>query len=42
MKNLIKDLRAARKDLKAMSKKVDKIIVEVGTLEKQKAKAVAV
>ncbi len=42
MKNLIKDLRAASKDLKALSKKVDKIIVEVGKLEKPKAKAVKV
>jgi hypothetical protein len=40
MKNLIKNLRAASKDLKALSKKVDKIIVEVGKLEKPKAKAV--
>ncbi len=38
MKNLIKDLRAANKDLKALSKKVDKMIVEVGKLEKPKAK----
>ena len=28
MKNLIKDLRAANKDLKALSKKVDKMIKE--------------
>ena len=42
MKNLIKDLRAASKDLKALSKKVDKIIVEVEKLEKPKAKAVKV
>ena len=40
MKNLTKNLRAASKDLKALSKKVDKIIVEVGKLEKPKAKAV--
>ena len=40
MKNLIKNLQAASKDLKALSKKVDKIIVEVGKLEKPKAKAV--
>ena len=40
MKNLIKDLRAANKDLKALSKKVDKMIVEVGKLEKPKAKPV--
>ena len=37
MKNLIKNLRAASKDLKALSKKVDKMIVEVGKLEKPKA-----
>lgn len=36
MKNLIKNLQAANRDLKALSKKVDKIIVEVGKLEKSK------
>jgi len=40
MKNLMKNLRAASKDLKALSKKVDQIIAEVGKLEKLKAKAV--
>jgi len=40
MKNLVKNLRAASKDLKALSKKVDKIITEVGKFEKPKAKAV--
>ena len=39
MKNLIKDLRAVNKDLKSLSKKVDKMIVAVGKLEKPKAKA---
>jgi hypothetical protein len=37
MKNLIKNLRATSKDLKALLKKVDKIVVEVGKLEKSKA-----
>ena len=37
MKNLIKNLQAANKDLKALSKKVDKLIVEVGKLEKPKS-----
>ena len=37
MKNLIKDLKAANKDLKALSKKVDKMIVEVGKLDKPKS-----
>ena len=40
MKNLMKNLRAASKDLKALSKKVDQIIAEVGKLEKLKAKTV--
>ena len=40
MKNLIKNLRSASKDLKTLSKKVDKIITEVVKLEKPKAKAV--
>jgi putative endonuclease len=38
-KNLFKDLRAVNKDLKSLSKKVDKMIVAVGKLEKPKAKA---
>jgi putative endonuclease len=38
-KNLLKDLRAVNKDLKTLSKKVDKIIVAVGKVEKPKAKA---
>ena len=37
MKNLVKDLKAANKDLKALSKKVDKMIVEVGKLDKPKS-----
>ena len=37
MKNLVKDLKAANKELKALSKKVDKMIVEVGILEKPKS-----
>jgi len=36
MKNLIKNLQAANKDLQALSKKVDKIIVQIGKLEKSK------
>jgi hypothetical protein len=36
MKNLIKNLQAANRDLKALSNKVDKIIVDVGKLEKLK------
>ena len=40
MKNLIKNLRSASKDLKTLSKKVDKIITEVVKFEKPKAKAV--
>ena len=36
MKNLIKDLRAVNKDLNSISKKVDKMIVAVGTLAKPK------
>jgi len=39
MKNLKKNLQIVNKDLKAMSKKVDKMIVAVGKLEKPKAKA---
>jgi putative endonuclease len=43
-KNLLKELQAVNKDLKALSKKVDKMIVAVGKLEKpkvvKKAKAV--
>jgi hypothetical protein len=38
-KNLLKDLRAVNKDLKTLSKRVDKIIVAVGKVEKPKAKA---
>ncbi len=38
MKNLIKDLRAVNKDLNSLSKKVDKMIVAVGKLEKPKIK----
>ena len=34
MKNLIKSLQAANRDLKALSKKVDNIIAQVGKLEK--------
>jgi hypothetical protein len=37
MKNLIKNLQAANRDLKTLSKKVDKMIVEVGKLEKPKS-----
>jgi hypothetical protein len=37
MKNLVRDLQAVNKDLKALSKKIDKMIVEVGTLEKPKS-----
>ncbi len=46
MKNLKKNLQAVNKDLKALAKKVDKIVVALGKLEKpkvakkQKAKAV--
>jgi hypothetical protein len=36
MKNLIKNLQAANRDLTALSKKVDKIIVQIGKLEKPK------
>lgn len=36
MKNLINNLQAANRDLKALSKKVDNIIVQVGKLEKSK------
>ena len=39
-KNLLKDLRAVNKDLKALAKKVDKMIVAAGKLEKLKVKAV--
>ena len=37
MKNLIKNLQATNRDLKALSKKVDKIIVQVDKLEKPKS-----
>ena len=37
MKNLIKNLQAANKDLKALSKKVDKLVVAVGKLKKPKS-----
>jgi hypothetical protein len=37
MKNLIKNLQAANRDLTALSKKVDKIIVQIGKLEKPKS-----
>ena len=37
MKNLIKNLQAANRDLTALSKKVDNIIVKVGKFEKQKS-----
>ncbi|MGD9105526.1 MAG: hypothetical protein PVH55_00790 [Desulfobacterales bacterium] len=37
MKTLIKNLQSANRDLKALSKKVDKIIVQVGKLEKPKS-----
>ncbi len=37
--NLKKELQAVYKDLKALSKKVDKMIVAVGKLEKPKVKA---
>ena len=37
MKNLKKNLQSVNKDLKALSKKVDKMIVAVGKLEKPKA-----
>ena len=36
MKNLIKNLQAANRDLQALSKKVDKIIAQIGKLEKSK------
>jgi len=39
-KNLLKDLRAVNKDLKALAKKVDKMIVAIEKLEKPKVKAV--
>ena len=42
MKYLLKDLRAANKDLKALSKKVDKLIVKTEKLEKPKTKAIKV
>ena len=42
MKYLLKDLRAANKDLKALSKKVDKLIIETEKLEKPKTKAIKV
>ncbi len=37
MKNLKKNLQAVNKELKALAKKVDKIVVAVGKLEKPKA-----
>ncbi len=37
MKNLKKNLNAVNKDLKALAKKVDKIVVAIGKLEKPKA-----
>jgi len=37
MENLKKNLQTVNKDLKALSKKVDKMIVAVGKLEKPKA-----
>ncbi len=37
MKNLKKNLQSVNKDLKALSKKVDRMIVTVGKLEKPKA-----
>jgi putative endonuclease len=37
MKNLKKNLQTVNKDLKALSKKVDRIVVAVGKLEKPKA-----
>jgi predicted transcriptional regulator len=40
MKNLKKNLGNVNKDLKALAKKVDKIVVAVGKLEKPKAKVV--
>ncbi len=43
MKNLKKNLQTVNKDLKALAKQVDKIVVAVGKLEKPKvAKKVAV
>ena len=42
MKYLLKDLRAANKDLKALSKKVDKLIVKTEKLEKPKTKVIKV
>ncbi|MBW2144879.1 MAG: hypothetical protein JRG75_10875 [Deltaproteobacteria bacterium] len=36
MKNLKKDLQSINKDLKALSKRIDKMIVAVGKLEKPK------
>ena len=37
MKNLIKNLQAVNRNLTALSKKVDNIIVQVGKLEKPKS-----
>ena len=37
MKNLKKNLQSVNKELKALAKKVDKIVVAVGKLEKPKA-----
>ena len=39
MKNLKKNLQSVDKDLKALAKKVDKMIVAVGKLEKPKTRA---
>jgi predicted Rossmann fold nucleotide-binding protein DprA/Smf involved in DNA uptake len=36
MKNLKKNLKSVNKDLKALAKKVDRMIITVGKLEKQK------
>ena len=36
MKNLKKNLQSVNKDLKALAKKVDRMMVTVGKLEKQK------
>ncbi|MFC1815732.1 hypothetical protein ACFL0M_07255 [Thermodesulfobacteriota bacterium] len=36
MKNLTKDLNSVNKDLEALARKVDKIVVAVGKLEKPK------
>lgn len=39
MKNLKKELQSVNKDLKALTKKIDKMIVTVGKVEKPKPKA---